>query len=45
MPNYNSNNLILIPKTSVSDSIDLFRPIVLDEFLNLKLFIRLLLIG
>jgi hypothetical protein len=32
MPNYNSNTLILIPKTSNVDSIDQFRPIALANF-------------
>jgi hypothetical protein len=32
LPNYNSNTLILIPKTDNADSIDKFRPIALANF-------------
>ncbi|GAU48100.1 hypothetical protein TSUD_133200 [Trifolium subterraneum] len=32
LPNYNSNTLVLIPKTSNADSIDQYRPIALANF-------------
>lgn len=32
MPNYNSNTLILLPKTNNVDSVEMFRPIALATF-------------
>jgi hypothetical protein len=32
LPNYNANNVILIPKTSNEDSIEQYRPIAMVNF-------------
>ncbi|PNY16800.1 ribonuclease H, partial [Trifolium pratense] len=41
LPNFNSNTLILIPKTSNADSIDQYRPIALANF-NFKIISKVL---